>query len=212
MENLKNGEELSEDNKFIIEKINGDLRLFEFDVELISGSAQARSPQENSALTLSLLDRGVFDGKYGIETTKMVLRNTDFPNRAAIITELELKASDQEKYEKETPFYIQLIKNSDPNLLKGLGEIINSLKLNSIAKEEFLAKGLGLTNAQVDRLDQAPAQEVMSKGDPEKVASISPDTVSNNPQIAAEGQKTAEDIMILKESSKNSNAFQNSVV
>lgn len=204
---LAPGEQINPETKQIIQTINSDLRLFNFDIELISGSAQARSPQENSALTLRLLEMGVFEGKYGIETTKMVLRNTDFPNRAAIIAELERKNLDQERYNKETPFYVQAIKDGDPARLKGIGELIQSLKLNSTAKEEVLAMALGINeeNAPVDKLDEAPAQEVMSKGDPEKVAAISPETVSRDQAAVAEGKETAEDIMVLREASKIGN-------
>lgn len=201
---LQPGEELDPITNQIIQNINSDLRLFDFDIELISGSAQARSPQENAALTLKLLEMGVFEGRYGIETTKMVLRNTDFPNRAAIIADLERKDVERQEYTKSTPYYIQMIKDGDPAKIKGVGELIHSLKLNSSAKEEILGNCLGINaeNAPVDKLDEAPAQEVMSKGEPDKVAAISPSTVSRDDTVAEEGQQKAEEILVLKESAK----------
>lgn len=204
----REGEEISPDGQYVLEKIKSDLRLFDFDIELISGAAQARSPQENSDLTLMLLELGVFDNKYGVETTRMVLRNTDFPNRAAIMTEIENKAKEQEQYNKETPVFKKLLEGADPALLKGIGEIINSLKLNSKSKAEFLSKGLGFTETRVDTLAEAPAQEVMSKGDPEKIATISAAPVSTIPEEAAIGQAKAEDMILLEENAKNSNAVK----
>ena len=186
----------------VAETIKTDLRLFDFDIDIVSGFSQARSPQENSELTMVLLNAGVFSGQYGMETVKMVLRNTDFPNRSAIITEMEEKAKAQAEDESSKPEWMKMLQ-AEPDTAKVLTELLKSVKAeyNSALKAEIFT-GLGFESVMVDKLVDAPAQTITAKGEPDKVAAIAPEMVSHETNIAEAGAEVAIDIIELQ-SNKN---------
>ena len=87
----------------VVKEIQSDLSLYGYECEVIAGAGIARSPQENAALTMQLVQMGVFSGEMGLETVKLILRANDYPNRNSIIAELEKKQAEQSNQPAQMP-------------------------------------------------------------------------------------------------------------
>ena len=173
-------------------KVNPD---WKFCVEVTAGTEIPRSRRENAALTQQLYSNGVLGDPQQTDTKEKLLTAIDYPHRREVIAELKKK----DEVAAQTPpslTFIQVLQN--PELAKGVGDILKSLQGYSKATGEIL-QTIGLS-PDPDTMETAPVQHITSKAAVEDVSAITPSKISPNPQEAAKGQEIAAAIIDSKRS------------
>lgn len=136
--------------------IKSDLLDYEYKTEIIAGSEMPKTRSQSAQLTMQLLERGVIGDQNNIETKKLILDSFDFPNRRAIIKELENQNKDKEKQEQETPPEVKLIQT-----IERMGFNFKDLESWPEAQRELLVRlGLLKQEQQLPMQEQTPQEQM----------------------------------------------------
>lgn len=81
----------------VVNDIKSDPLDYEFKTEIIAGSKLPKSRTQYAQLTMNLVNQGIFGDINSLTTKKLVLDSLDYPNRRAILTELEEKQKELAK-------------------------------------------------------------------------------------------------------------------
>ena len=169
---------------------------WEFNVEVVAGTEIPRSRRENAFLANKFVEMGILNLQ-DIDMLELYLKSLDIPNYRAYTTLMKHKKQKDESSPQPLRF-IDIMKS--PELATAFSELVKSLDTNSKAKGQLLAS-VGLI-PEVDRLEDAPIQDVTSKSEIEDVATIAPDRVSGDPVKAAQAQEISSSIVTLEEANQ----------
>mgnify|MGYP006935477000 CR=1 FL=1 len=170
---LKLIDELGETVKEI--KINPD---WKFGVEVTAGTEIARSRKENAALNDDLVARGAID-LLDLDQLELYLRDKDVPNYRAL---MKLKREKMEQMKPEYPLAQNVLNNKE--LAQGVASLIKAV--SDAGHNEAVSAmlvGMGLSG-NPNTLATAPIDKVTSRSDVKDVATIAPEKISNDPEMA----------------------------
>ena len=88
--------EIGQTIKQVVNSIQGDLSITEFEAEVTAGSKSPRTRAANAQLTFELYKTGVFGSPDSIEAKAILLNNIDYENDRAIIQQLEIMKRKQD--------------------------------------------------------------------------------------------------------------------
>lgn len=159
---------------------------WKYTIEVVAGTEIPRSRKELAMTMERIFTSGVLNVNADIDLLEQYLKALDIPNYRAIITLLRQKQQQQAQNEPPVDLKAMFI-NKD--LSKSFEEIFKSLEGFSKAKGQILTS-LGL-DASPDTFSSAPVQSITSKSSATDIATIMPEKVSNNPEIAMIGQENA---------------------
>lgn len=168
---------------------------WKFKVDVVAGTEIPRSRRENANLVEKLYTDGALGNPQDIDVKEQYFKAIDLPNYRAFISMMRRKLQELAQKPPQMPTIHQIMSN--PDLAKAFAEILDGLKGFSFAKGQIL-KALGL-HPGVDKIEDAPAQEITSKADVRDIASIAPDTISKNPVKVAQGTQMAQAIELLNQ-------------
>ena len=170
-------------------KLNRD---WKFSVEVVAGTEIPRSRRETANLMNQLFANGTLtNSQIDLDVLEMYLKSIDMPNYRSIIKELKRKRDTTPAPKMPR---IEVIMQSK-EMMQGFADMIKGMGGFSQAIGAVL-QGVGLI-PEADTLTDAPIQSVTAKSGVEKVASVVPSKVSNDPDKAEYGNNIAQIEQIL---------------
>jgi hypothetical protein len=155
---------------------------WQFDIDVIAGTEVPRTRRENALLYDKMLLNGVFDKIQDPDLLEMYLRCQDIPNYRAIVQLMKQKQDEKAKQEEssEANNFKSIIKN--PVIAKSFLDFFKAIEGYPAAKQQILGL-IGLQNTP-GRLDNTPISDTTRQGDIIQAATLAPQIVSDNPNVA----------------------------
>jgi hypothetical protein len=163
---------------------------WQFDIDIISGTEVPRTRKENAMLLDRMLLNGIFEKIQDPDLLELYLKNQDMPNYRAIVQLIKQKQKEKSDIENspESNHFKNIIKN--PVISKSFFDFMKSIEGYPAAKQQIL-EGIGLDSTPA-RLDNSPITDTIRQGDLATAATMAPQIISNDYNVAVEGLQAAQ--------------------
>lgn len=152
---------------------------WKFRVEVVAGTDIPRSRREIADIMNKLVQGQIIDVK-DIDVLEMYLRSQDMPNYRALISLIKNKQEEAAKLPPSMPKVEDILKNKD--LAMAFADILKGLTGHDQAIQQIL-KAMGLVETP-NTIETTPVDQITAKSQVVDVASVSPNKISSNPQVA----------------------------